>query len=164
MRQFTFTSSFEHLTHAGSAQVTGVIAQEIEQILPNAVHTIPYYDFPDFRVMNYDQLFLNAMGATKKLISDNNATRSTLNGVQTQLNLSILLVTSNNSFITSNLLTDIAQESTIQAQGSALQAQGSQIQAQGSTIQAQESTIQGLQIQLQTLNTFLQSTFSVALF
>ena len=67
MKTFNFISSFAATTVLGTAQQIGVVAQDIERLLENAVRKVPYAEYDDFRTLNSDQLLFTVMGAVKRL-------------------------------------------------------------------------------------------------
>jgi len=65
--------------------VIGLIAQEVQPIFPKAVTQTSSFGFSDLLGIDYDQLYMANLGATKKLIDVIEQQGSTIQGMQQQL-------------------------------------------------------------------------------
>jgi len=65
--------------------VIGLIAQEVQPIFPKAVTQTSSFGFSDLLGINYDQLYMGNLGATKKLMEVVEQQGSTIKSIQQQL-------------------------------------------------------------------------------
>jgi hypothetical protein len=65
LRNFTYKPE----TNLTDKEQMGLIAQELENIIPDAIHTSSDYGIDDLKNVNYDKIYLNMLGALKYLIS-----------------------------------------------------------------------------------------------
>jgi hypothetical protein len=87
MRTYNFRADYAAYAGMPVAPQIGVIAQEIADIFPGSIQKIPQYGFEDLNFINYNQLYLNTVGATKYLIERDRANTSTIQGMQQQINV-----------------------------------------------------------------------------
>ena len=59
--------SFTWKTSPDGQPILGFMAQDVEQVIPNAVSRIATENFPDQRELNYNQLTAVAIGAIKEM-------------------------------------------------------------------------------------------------
>ena len=67
IKTFNWEQNFKEQTKQTRDGETGIIAQELEAIFPSAVKQIEKYGYEDFRVVNKDELYMNALCVIKKL-------------------------------------------------------------------------------------------------
>ena len=48
--------------------VLGIVASDLEKVFPKAITVAENYGFPDFKHVNFDQLYNMHYGATQKLV------------------------------------------------------------------------------------------------
>jgi hypothetical protein len=62
----------------------GFIAQDIEEVFPNAVFCTSTFGYDDFKNLNVDQIFKAHFGATKQMLTVSDNQQSTIQGQQTE--------------------------------------------------------------------------------
>jgi hypothetical protein len=70
MRRYEINSEITKDAFQDRHQV-GVIAQELETVLPKAIHIQERFGIPDFKLVDKDQIYMTLVGAVQQLIKDN---------------------------------------------------------------------------------------------
>jgi Concanavalin A-like lectin/glucanases superfamily/Chaperone of endosialidase len=70
MRRYEINSEITQNTIQDRHQI-GVIAQELETVLPKAIHVQERFGIPDFKMVDKDQIYMTLVGAVQQLIKDN---------------------------------------------------------------------------------------------
>ncbi len=85
LRTYNFRADYAAYAGMTAQPQVGVIAQEIADIFPGSIQKIPQYGIEDLHFINYNQLYLTAVGATKKLAERERIHTSTIQGLQQQI-------------------------------------------------------------------------------
>jgi hypothetical protein len=70
MRRYEINSEITKNAFQDRHQV-GVIAQELETVLPKAIYNEERFGIPDFKMVDKDQIYMTLVGAVQQLIKDN---------------------------------------------------------------------------------------------
>jgi hypothetical protein len=85
LRTYNFRADYAAYAGMTANPQVGVIAQEIADIFPGSIQKIPQYGIEDLHFINYNQLYLTAVGATKKLAERERVHTSTIQGLEQQI-------------------------------------------------------------------------------
>lgn len=80
LRRFQYISSYYEAIEGNDRHVLGFIAQEVSSIIPKTVNEQPFFGFPNFNILNIDQLNMALYGAVKKTMYDKEILESTVKG------------------------------------------------------------------------------------
>jgi hypothetical protein len=83
LKRFTWDPAYYPQTM--DRNVVGWIAQEVEQVFPNAVQKVKERGFDDFRYLDVDQIYKTMYGALTKVIRDKEALETKITAVETLL-------------------------------------------------------------------------------
>jgi hypothetical protein len=85
LRTYNFRADYAAYAGITANLQVGVIAQEVADIFPGSIQKIPQYGIEDLHFINYNQLYLTAVGATKKLAERERVHTSTIQGLEQQI-------------------------------------------------------------------------------
>ena len=85
LRTYNFRADYAAYAGITAATQVGVIAQEVADMFPGSIQKMSQYGIEDLNFINYNQLYLTAVGATKKLAERERVHTSTIQGLQQQI-------------------------------------------------------------------------------